>query len=287
MHLSLCNEVLRPASLPDQCAFAAQLGYAGLEIAPFTLAEDPTRMTDAQIADARRVVADHGLVVTSLHWLLVAPSGLSITSVDSGVAARTRDALLAILDLAAGLGAPVVVHGSPGQRRLDPADPDAGRRMALDHLSAVGRRAGELGIDYCVEAISRDECNWINTMADAQALVEAADEPALKLMLDVCHAAREEVDSLPDLIARHLPAGRLAHVQLNAANRRGPGQGDAPGGRDAIPPVLRALVAHGYNRALAMEPFDYRPDGHGVAIWSAAYVRGCLDQIATSGGAIN
>ncbi len=282
MRLSLCNEVLRPADLPTQCRLAAELGYAGLEIAPFTLAEDPTRMTDGQIAAARRVIEDHGLVVTSLHWLLVAPSGLSLTATDGSIATRTRDALLAILELAAGLGAPVVVHGSPGQRRLDPADPAGGRRMARDHLSTVGRRAGELGIAYCLEAISRDECNWINTMAQARSLTEAAGEPALKLMLDVCHAAREETDSLPDLIAHHLPAGRLAHVQLNAANRRGPGQGDDPAGRDAIPPVLAALTAHGYDGALAMEPFDYRPDGPGVAIWSAAYVRGCLDQLAAA-----
>jgi D-psicose/D-tagatose/L-ribulose 3-epimerase len=282
MQLSLCNEVLRPADLPAQCALAAELGYAGLEIAPFTLADDPTRLTDAQIAGSRRVVEDHGLVVTSLHWLLVAPTGLDLTATDSRTAARTRDALMAILDLAAGLGAPVVVHGSPGQRRLDPADPASGRRMALDHLSVVGRRAGELGIAYCLEAISHDECNWINTMAKAQALIEAAGEPALKLMLDVCHAAREETDSLPALIARYLPAGRLAHVQLNAANRRGPGQGDDPAGRDAIPPVLAALARHGYDGTLAIEPFDYRPDGPGVAIWSAAYVRGCLDQLAAA-----
>ena len=40
MLISLCNEVIR--ELPfEQCAFARKVGYDGLEIAPFTLGEEP------------------------------------------------------------------------------------------------------------------------------------------------------------------------------------------------------------------------------------------------------
>ena len=38
MRLALCNEVIREMDLSRQAAFAAALGYDGLEIAPFTLA---------------------------------------------------------------------------------------------------------------------------------------------------------------------------------------------------------------------------------------------------------
>src|SRR5690606_27423233 len=51
MKLSLCNEVLRPLPLAAQCEAAARMGYAALEIAPFTLADDPGTLSTA---DARQ-----------------------------------------------------------------------------------------------------------------------------------------------------------------------------------------------------------------------------------------
>ena len=41
MKLALCNEVIREMDFPAQCDFAAKLGYDGLELAPFTLDENP------------------------------------------------------------------------------------------------------------------------------------------------------------------------------------------------------------------------------------------------------
>src|SRR4029077_17312211 len=41
MRISLCNEVVRELSFERQCAFARAVGYDGLEIAPFTLGQDP------------------------------------------------------------------------------------------------------------------------------------------------------------------------------------------------------------------------------------------------------
>ena len=61
---------------PQQCEYAAKLGYDGLEIAPYTLSEEPQRMGAAQIAAARGAAEDAGVAVTGLHWLLVKPGGL-------------------------------------------------------------------------------------------------------------------------------------------------------------------------------------------------------------------
>lgn len=276
MKLALCNEVLAPMTLAWQCAYAAGLGYDGLEIAPFTLAPDPARLRDAEIAAIAATIADHGLCVTSLHWLLVAPEGLSITASDAQTIARTRDTLFALVDLAAGLGAKAMVHGSPAQRRLG-AQPERERQIAMAHLEAAAARAHASGIAYCLEALSSDECNFCNRLEEAEALIEAIGGPGLALMLDICHAAREEDEILSVLVERHLAAGRLAHIQLNAANRRGPGQADREDGPDAILPVLDALMRGGYDGALAVEPFDYRPDGPGCAAHAAGYVRGCLE----------
>ena len=57
--LALCNEVVRELAFADQCALAKGLGYDGLEIAPFTLSDEPHRLPPAKRAgtqDDRRMI---------------------------------------------------------------------------------------------------------------------------------------------------------------------------------------------------------------------------------------
>ncbi|MCC5982817.1 MAG: sugar phosphate isomerase/epimerase [Rhodobacteraceae bacterium] len=271
MKFSLCNEVLAGVGLAEQCRMAAAMGYAGLEIAPYTLAPDPTRMTNRQVAEARAIVADHGLEVTGLHWLLIAPEGLSITDPDPAMRACVSDALAALVDLCAGLGGRVLVHGSPKQRRLGP-DPERARAVALEHWAAAGARARAAGMVYCIEPISADEADFITTLAEGAALLDAVAEPGLQLMIDTGHALRGEAEPLADLAARWLPTGRIAHVQLNDSNRRGPGQG-----ADRMAPFLAALRAAHWPHPVAVEPFVYVPDGATTAAASLGYLRGVLE----------
>jgi sugar phosphate isomerase/epimerase len=272
MRFSLCNEVLREWPFERQCAYAAALGYAGLEVAPFTLAEDPTRIPAREAAHLKAAANDHGLVVTGLHWLLVAPAGLSLTDPDPTVSGRTRDAMLALVELCAALGGSVLVHGSPAQRTLPESGAEAARATALAHLAAAGEAATKAGVTYCIEPLSPAETRFVTTVAEAVALVEAAGKPGLATMLDTAAAAAGEAEPAAAVLDRWLPTGRIAHVQLNDRNRRGPGQGS-----DRFGPVLAALQRHGWDRPVAIEPFVYLPDAPATAAASIAYLNGVLD----------
>ena len=271
--LALCNEVLAPWDFARQCAYASRLGYRALEVAPYTLADDPTRIGETQARQWAAIAADHGLAISGLHWLLVAPQGLSIASPDAAVQARTRDALHRLVELCAWMGGSYLVHGSPAQRSPLPGQ---SRADALARATAAwvdaGEAAGRLGLVYCIEPLSRDQTSVVNTVDEALAIVESAALPGLKTMLDTCSAGATEAEPLPTLIDRVWPGGRLAHVQLNDRNRRGPGQGD-----DRFGPILAALQRQGYAGWLAMEPFDYQPDGPGCAAHAIGYVRGLLE----------
>ena len=83
MKFALCNEVLQPLPFDRQCELAARLGYDALEVAPFTLADDPTAIDDAQAREWRRIAEAAGIAISGLHWLLVAPAGLSIVGADA------------------------------------------------------------------------------------------------------------------------------------------------------------------------------------------------------------
>lgn len=273
MRISLCNEVISLLSFPSQCDFAARLGYDGLEIAPFTLGEEPHRLAATTIRETRAALADHGLVCTSLHWLLVKPSGLSITSEDAAVRARTIDVMRRLIDLAAELQAPVLVHGSPAQRRLpDGAARRDARERGIEALAVAAEAAQRAGVRYCLEALAPPEANFVNTIAEAAEIVRRIDNPHFRTMLDCSAAGQGECQSLAELIDEWLPTGLLAHVQVNDRNRRGPGQGE-----DRFAPLFAALRRNRYAGDVAVEPFDYLPDGLACAARAIGYIRGILE----------
>lgn len=277
--LALCNEVIAQVATGDdtetrrrdfvrQCALAARLGYAGLEVAPFTLADDPLGLDAHALAALARIAADHGLAICGLHWLLVAPPGLSLVVDDEGVRRRTSDALCRLVDMAAALGARYLVHGSPKQRNAPAGTPAAEtRRRALETLRAPVGLAQTHGLAYCIEPLARAETDFLNTVAQAAAFVEEAASPALRTMIDCSAAGQAEDEPVADLVRRWVPTGRIGHVQLNDPNRRGPGQGAMRFG-----PILQALRDTGYDGWLAVEPFDYVPDGAGCAAAAIAHL---------------
>lgn len=274
MRIALCNEVIRDLSFLEQCELAAGLGYDGIELAPFTLGEAPHLLSADDRAVLRRVAGDNGLTIDSLHWLLVTPAGLSITSPDDGVRGRTIDVMCRLVGLAADLGCTAMVHGSPAQRQLDPGDEDAGRARARDCFAAVADEAAAAGIAYCIEPLAGRETNFVNSVAEAVALVEAIGSPGLRTMIDCSAAALDEAEPVAALLDRWLPTGMIAHVQVNDRNQQGPGQGD-----DQFAPVFAALRRHGYDRVVAVEPFDYRPDGATSAARAIGYIRGILEAL--------
>jgi sugar phosphate isomerase/epimerase len=275
VRIALCNEVIAPMPFPRQCEYAAKLGYDGLEIAPYTLSEDPHRLGAAQVAAARSAAQDCGIAVTGLHWLLVKPGGLSISSKDQAVRKKTVDVMLSLIDLCAALGGKYLVHGSPQQRRIEAGETRAAALgRAKECFAAVAGRAEKAGVIYCVEPLSSEQTPLINTLEEAHQIVSEIASPALRTMLDCSSAGRMEKEPLGALAERWLPKGFIAHVQVNDRNRRGPGQGE-----QRFAPLFAALKRHGYAGDVAVEPFDYVPDGPGAAARAIGYVRGILEAI--------
>lgn len=270
MRISLCNEVVAALPFAAQARLAAALGYDGLEVAPFTLdAEAPHLLPAARRAELRRIAESEGAPVTSLHWLLVAPAGLSITSGDMALRARTLDVMQRLVGLAADLGATLLVHGSPKQRHVA-AEGDAAR--AEEAMARAGEWAAAQGLTYCLEPLDAGQTNWARTVEEAIGIVRRIGHPGLKTMLDVSAAGNGEAEPAEALLRRFVPTGLLAHVHLNDRNRRGPGQGS-----DRFRPVLAALRESGYRGFCAVEPFDYHPDGATSAARSIGYLRGILE----------
>ena len=275
MKLALCNEVLRGLDFPSQCTLAKGLGYDGLEIAPFTLSDEPQRLPYDRRTELRRIAEDAGLAITGLHWLLLVPAGLSITSKQHGERQRAVEVMRGLIGLCADLGGKVLVHGSPGQRQIAPGhSPEAALDHARECFAAVAKDAEQAGVIYCIEPLARSETPLINTVEEAAAIVRAIDNPALRTMIDTCAAGQAETQPVPDLIDRWLPGGQVAHIHLNDPNRRAPGQGAL-----RFAPILAALRRQGYDGIAGVEPFVYEPDGPSCAARAIGYVRGILEAL--------
>ncbi|MET0208700.1 MAG: sugar phosphate isomerase/epimerase family protein [Burkholderiaceae bacterium] len=277
MKFALCNEVLKGLAFAEQCRVAAALGYDALEVAPFTLAADPSAITDAQAQAFRRIAEDHGLTISGLHWLLVAPAGLSIVSADAALRGTTTAFMQRLVELCAHMGGKYLVHGSPKQRSVPAGETHTvALARATECLAAAAKRAEQCGVVYCIEPLSTAETDVLNTVAQAAEMVDAIGSPAFRTMIDCSAAGQVETDDVPTLMRRWMPTGRIGHVQVNDPNRRGPGQGAM-----RFAPILAALremqQAGHYDGIVAVEPFDYVPDGMGSAARAIGYLRGLTE----------
>lgn len=269
MRVALCNEVVRTLPFAAQCELAAALGYDGVELAPFTISDAPEQLTATELAALRRAAAEAGVAISGLHWLLVKPDGLSLTSPDAAVRARSLDVMRRLVGVCAELGGDYLVHGSPAQRRLPDYDAATARGWAEDAFRAAGMAAAEAGVVYCVEPLAPRLTNCFNSVAEAASFVGGLGNPALRTMLDTSAVRTGETATPEALLEAWLPSGLIAHVHLNDANQRGPGQG-----ADAFAPVLRVLHAHRWDQWIGLEPFEYVPDGPTCAARAIGYVRG-------------
>jgi len=271
--VTLCNEVVRTLPFAAQCEFARACGYDGIELAPFTVSDAPHEIGASRAAALRRGAAAAGVAISGLHWLLVAPAGLSLASEDASVRLRTREVMLRLIDLCAALGGTYLVHGSPAQRLLPPGVPAAQGWVEEAFLHA-GAAAAAAGVTYIIEPLAPALTNCFNTVAETAAFVQPAGLLALRTMVDTCAAAQAEDEAPETLLARWLPTGLIAHVHLNDANQRGPGQG-----AQRFAPVLRTLRDGDYAGWIGVEPFAYVPDGPASAARAIGYLRGIEESL--------
>jgi sugar phosphate isomerase/epimerase len=268
MEIYLCNEVIRQLSFAEQCRFARETGYDGLEMAPFTLDGLPHLLAPSRVRELRSIVDGEGTKISGLHWLLAAPEGLSITSEDASVAARTRDVGLRLVALCRELGGTYLVHGSPAQRQLQPGMEAGGIRQARDYFAAMAIAAADADVTYVIEPLSRNDTKLVNTVDEAIRVMEEIGGTSLATMID-CYAAASNGEDIPALLERWTPQGAIHHVHFNDDNKRGPGEGGTDFGA-----VLDMLERLNYSGNAAVEPFVHLPDGPACAARAIGYLRG-------------
>ncbi len=266
--LAICNETFQGWDFARSCRGALETGYTGVEIAPYTLSEDPASLPPGRRKEFRRTMAATGVEYVGLHSLLTAPRGrLHITTPDAAVRKRSWEYFHKLIDLAADLGeGAVMVLGSSKQRGTvgGSSVEDALKRLR-DGLAAAAPHAEQRGVTILAEPLAPHLCDVLNTVAEAVELVEEIGSPAVQTMFDTHNAAAEKLPH-DEVIRRYAPY--IRHVHLNEMDGRAPGMGTYDFAR-----VLRALRQIGYSRWLSVEVFHFEPSGEAVARSAARYLR--------------
>lgn len=266
MRFAICNEIYQDWKLEGTLAHAAGLGYHGLEIAPFTLADSVTEISPAERQRIRDLAARHQMEIVGLHWLLVKPEGLYLNHPDASIRQRTARYFVALVDCCADLGGKVLVVGSPKQRNRLPA---VTPQQAWDWTAATFRdavkRAEDRGVTICLEPLAPAETNFINTAAEAIAFTSAFNSPAFQIILDV-KAMSAEPKPIPQIIRES--AGHFAHFHANDRNLKGPGFGEVD-----FKPIAAALREVGYAGYVSVEVFKFDEGPETIARRSLEYLR--------------
>jgi sugar phosphate isomerase/epimerase len=133
------------------------------------------------------------------------------------------------------LGIETIVFGSSGSRTIpDGFDRARAEEQMRTLLGKMGPLAESHGITVAIEPLNKGETNFINTLLEGAAIVNAVGHPRIRLMADLYHVLM--MGEPPDDITQTAPLLRHAHI-AEKEGRRPPGHG----GEDFVP-YLRALA---------------------------------------------
>lgn len=272
MKFAICNETFVDWPFTQAFAFARNLGYTGIEIAPFTIDTNAYNISAAKREEVRRLAEDSGLEIIGLHWLLAKTTGYYLTTPDAEVRTKTAEYLCELTRLCRDLGGRVMVLGSPLQRNLLPGVSHAqGMEYAAEVLRQVVPTLEACDVKIAVEPLGPVEGDFLNTAALGAELCGLVGSSQVRLHLDV-KAMSTEARPIPQIIREN--AQLLEHFHANDPNRRGPGMGEV----DFLP-ILQALGEIDYRGWVSVEVFDYEPGPERLAGESIEYLQDCVDTL--------
>ncbi|GLY31614.1 sugar phosphate isomerase/epimerase family protein [Kineosporia sp. NBRC 101731] len=236
-----------PSPLEETFPRVAEEGLSGLEFSCQHAANRPERFDAERLTLVADLLDQH-----DFSAVLHTDSAVNVAEITPGVREAVAEHLTGYVDLAEGLGCPVViVHG--GYWFGD--DREARVEQAARTLGRAARYAAERGITLALENMNElpttAEIRYLGCTADeVLTILDLADSPALTACADLGHA---------NLLPGGAPAfveqlkGRIGHVQLTdndgvIDHHLALGEGTLD-----VAAALDALAATGYDAQVAIE----------------------------------
>ncbi len=267
MKFGICNEIFKEWNdIERTINYVKEVGYDGLEIAPFTLSQYATDISDQTRKDIVKYAAAADLDILGIHWVFVGPEGVHLTNPDKAVRDFTAQYMIDLVRFCGDIGGKVIIFGSPKQRNVGR---DVTYNQALDYACDIFGKAmpacEEYGVTICMEQLTHWETNFCQTPAETAELIDRINHPNFQLLLDVKAMSFLQKDR-PEVIREY--AKYLKHFHANDANLNGPGWGDVDFG-----PIFQALKDINYQDYVSVEVFNFEPGPEAIATRSLEYMK--------------
>ena len=266
MKYAICNETFQDWPFEKAFQYAREVGYTGIEVAPFTLASSATEVSAEQRDTVKQQIKDAGLECVGLHWLLAKTEGFYLTTPDDAVRQRTGDYLKELAKLCRDLEGSNMVLGSPQQRNLlEGVSHEQGMAFAAEAIRDAMPVLEDCGVTLALEPLGRGEGDFLNTAAYGIELAQMVDSPNCRLHLDV-KAMSDEEKEIPDIIRDSKEW--TANFHANDPSLLGPGMGEVE-----FDPIFSALKETEYDGWVSVEVFRYEPGIETICEESMRYMR--------------
>jgi len=263
MKFAICNEVYVGCSAEYAIGHVAKLGYDGIELAPFTLAEDVASLPELKQREIAECAEDHGIEVVGLHWLLSKPEGLHVTTPDAAVRSRTRDFFRKLIEIGANTGGRVLTLGSPGQRSFAQGEShETAAERAVEFFRALAPELEAAGQVLALEPLEPEYTNFMTRTAQACDIARRIGSKAVGVTLDT-HFVRWEIAEFGGscLDTFRLAGPLIAHMHIQDDNLLAPGTGQVD-----FSDYKEALRTFGWDGYISVEPLFVKEEGLGERI---------------------
>lgn len=263
----ICNEIFKEWNdLEKTMRYIKEIGYDGIEIAPFTIADYVTEIPSETRKSIRNTAEKVGIEVVGIHWVFVGPKNVYLTHPDPDVRKYTAEYLKELVNFCADIGGNIIVFGSPKQRNVMR---DVTYNQAFEYAKEVFCSALPLcerrNVTICMEQLTHWETNFCHTVEETVELIEAINHPNFKLILDT-KAMTFLQEPREEIIRKY--GKYLRHYHANDENLLGPGMGKV----DFVP-IIRALRDIGYKGYLSVEVFKFDLGPEKIATESINYLK--------------
>jgi sugar phosphate isomerase/epimerase len=210
MRYAVSNIALTAFDHLDELPMIAEMGIAGLEIAPSRIWLDTWQdLSATDIEVYRRALETAGLEAVGLHSLFFDHPDLGLFRDPAG-RAKSLDFLVHLSAMCRDLGGTTLIWGG-GRQRGDVGREDAFAESVAFMTDLCDRISGH-GTVFCFEPLGPQSTDFINTAQDALDIVRAVDHRALAVQLDAKALFQNDEVTLDPFSA---VADRLVHFHAN------------------------------------------------------------------------
>jgi sugar phosphate isomerase/epimerase len=258
---AMCNESMAKLSWNRQCEIVAEAGYAGIEVAAFTLVKEGVQeISAAQRKELVAVMNKAGLECVGLHWLLAPPpKGLHFTTPDAKVRQKTIVYFDELIDFCGDLGGEYMIFGSPKQRNSVGISAEEAKKYFVDSLAKVADQAHRRGVKVLIEHLGSGVTDVVNTLAEALELAKKVNHPSIQIMFDF-HNTTDETEAFDVLLRKYYK--HIHHVHVQEMDGKHLGTGTAA--TDFVK-AFQTLKDLNYDKWVSLEVFDFSPGGKTIA----------------------